>query len=261
MNVFQAGLFEGKVVLITGGGTGIGRALALAFGELGAMVVIAARREGPLSGVVKTIEDRGGRACMYTLDVRDEARVEEVVRGIWQDVGGVDVLVNNAGGNFMSPAVAMSAHGFRTVLDINLVGTFLMSQAVGRRWLDEGREGSIVNISATNAEYGSPLMAHSGASKAGINNLTQTLAVEWGGTGVRVNAVLPGPVRTEGSDERLWTDAALVERVEEGIPLGRFTTPRDVVGVVVFLASEAGAFLTGSLIALDGGERLRSLIF
>ncbi|RDV38366.1 SDR family NAD(P)-dependent oxidoreductase [Bradymonadaceae bacterium TMQ3] len=134
MNVFQAGLFEGKVVLITGGGTGIGRALALAFGELGAMVVIAARREGPLSEVVKTIEDRGGRACMYTLDVRDEARVEEVVRGIWQDVGGVDVLVNNAGGNFTSPAVAMSAHGFRTVLDINLVGTFLMSQAVGRRW-------------------------------------------------------------------------------------------------------------------------------
>lgn len=261
MSVFRAGLFEGKVVLITGGGTGIGRALALAFGALGATVVVAARREAPLLAVVEAIEEGGGRARMYTLDVRDEARVDEVVGLVWKESGAVDVLVNNAGGNFVSPAVAMNARGFKAVLDINLVGTFLMSQAVGTRWLEDGKGGSIINLSATNAEGGSPLMAHSGASKAGINSLTQTLAVEWGGAGIRVNAVCPGPVRTEGSDERLWTDEALVERVEAGIPLGRFATPEDVVGVVMFLASEAGAFLTGSLIALDGGERLRGLIF
>ncbi|TXD38016.1 SDR family oxidoreductase [Lujinxingia vulgaris] len=261
MSVFRAGLFAGTVVVITGGGTGIGRALALAFGELGARVVIAARREGPLREVVETIEEGGGRARFYTLDVRDEARVEAVIGQIWEEVGPVDVLVNNAGGNFVSPAAAMSVGGFKTVLDINLVGSFLMSQAVGRRWLEAGRGGSIINMSATNAESGSPLMVHSGASKAGINSLTQTLAVEWGGAGVRVNAVLPGPVRTEGSDERLWTDEKVVKRLEDGIPLGRFAQPEDVVGVVMFLASEAGAFLTGSLIAVDGGERLRRLIF
>src|SRR5690554_2032465 len=162
MSVFRDGLFGGKVVLITGGGSGIGRALALEFGALGARVVIAARREDPLRAVVESIRQGGGEGHFYTMDVRDEARVDEVVGAVWEDVGAVDVLVNNAGGNFVSPAVGMSARGFKTVLDINLVGTFLMSQAVAQRWLEEGRGGSIINMSATNADHGSPMMAHSG---------------------------------------------------------------------------------------------------
>lgn len=259
--IFRDGLFSDKVVLITGGGTGIGRELALQFGSLGAHVVVAARREEPLRGTVEAIEEEGGEASFYTLDIRDEERIDEVVESIFEERERLDVLINNAGGNFMGPAMAMSANGWRAIIDINLNGTFLMSKAVGQRWLARGFPGRIINMSATNAHNGSPLMAHSGASKAGINSMTETLAVEWGGSGITVNAVLPGPVRTEGSDERLWTDESTVEKLESRIPLGRFATPEDIAPLVQFLASEAGAFITGSLITIDGGDRLRTPVF
>ncbi len=256
--VFREGLFDGKAVLITGGGTGIGKELALDFGRLGAHVVVAARREELLAKTVEAIEEEGGEGSYYTLDIRDEDRIEEVVGQIFDDRGGLDVLVNNAGGNFVSPAMAMSANGFRTVIDINLNGTFLMCKAVGQRWLAEGRGGRIINMSATNARDGSPLMVHSGASKAGINSITETLAVEWGGSGITVNAVLPGPVRTEGSNERLWTDEKTVQKMASRIPLGRFARPEDISPLVQFLASEGAGFVTGSLITIDGGDRLRT---
>ena len=260
-SVFREGLFDGKVVLITGGGTGIGRQLAVDFGRLGAEVVVAARREEPLLETLALVEEEGGKGRHYLLDIRDEERVEEVVEAIFADCGGLDVLINNAGGNFVSPAVAMSPKGFRTVIDINLTGTFLMSRAVAQRWLGRGIKGRIINMSATNGENGSPLMAHSGASKAGINSLTQTMAVELGAAGITVNALLPGPVRTEGSDERLWTDEATVKKLESRIPLGRFARPEDISPLVQFLSSEAGSFVTGSLIVIDGGDRLRTPVF
>jgi NAD(P)-dependent dehydrogenase (short-subunit alcohol dehydrogenase family) len=259
--VFREGLFEEKVILITGGGTGIGKELALDFAGLGAHVVVAARREERLQAVVKEIEDRGGKASYEILDIRDADRVEEVVGSIFEERGRLDVLINNAGGNFMGPALAMSPNGWRTVIDINLNGTFLMSRAVGKRWMEEGFAGRIINMSATNGANGSPLMAHSGASKAGINSLTQTLAVEWGAAGITVNAVLPGPVRTEGSDERLWTNSKTVEKLESRIPLKRFARPQDISPLVQFLASEAGAFITGALITIDGGDCLRTPVF
>lgn len=256
---FRDDLFDDKVVLITGGGTGIGRRIAVDFGRLGAHVVVAARREDPLRETIEIIEADGGSGSWYAdLDIRNEERIDEVVDAIFEDRGRLDVLVNNAGGNFVGPAMAMSPNGWRTVIDINLNGTFLMCRAVGQRWLTRDFPGRIINISATNAYNGSPLMAHSGASKAGINSLTETLAVEWGASGITVNAVLPGPVRTEGSDERLWTDESTVERLESKIPLGRFGTPEDISPLVQFLASDAGGFITGSLIAIDGGDRLRS---
>ena len=257
--VFKDAMFEGKVVLITGGGTGIGRQLALDFADLGAYVVVVARRTDPLSETVELIEDAGGQANFYDdFDIRDEDRIDEVVGEIFDEHGQIDVLVNNAGGNFVGPALAMSPNGWRAIIDINLTGTFLMSRAVGQRWLATNFAGRIINMSATNASNGSPLMAHSGASKAGINSMTETLAVEWGGSGITVNAVLPGPVRTEGSDERLWTDPDTVKKLESQIPLGRFATPEDISPLVQFLASDAGAFITGSLITIDGGDRLRS---
>lgn len=259
--IFCDSLFAEKVVLITGGGTGIGRQLALDFGALDAHVIVAARREKPLQATVEAIEEGGGQASYYELDIRDAERIEEVVSAIFEDFDGLDVLINNAGGNFVGPAMAMSPNGWRTIIDINLNGTFLMCRAVGQQWLARGEKGRIINMSATNAFNASPLMAHSGASKAGINSLTETLAVEWGGSGITVNAVLPGPVRTEGSDKRLWTDSETVEKLESRIPLGRFATPEDISPLVQFLASEAAAFITGSLITIDGGDRLRTPVF
>lgn len=260
-NVFCDGLFDGKVVLITGGGTGIGKVLAQDFAALGAHVVVAARREERLEEVVELIAEAGGKASFYKLDIRDEERVDQVVDALFEDCGGLDVLINNAGGNFVGPALAMSPKGWRAVIDINLTGTFLMCHAVGKRWVARGTPGRIINMSATNGANGSPLMAHSGASKAGINSLTETLAVEWGAMGITVNAVLPGPVRTEGSDERLWTDPKTVEKLERRIPLGRFATPEDISPLVQFLASPAGSFVTGALITIDGGDRLRTPFF
>jgi len=256
--MFDESAFDGKTVLVTGGGTGIGRQIALGFARHGATVGVAARREEPLEETVSEIEESGGEASWRTVDIRDEERVESCVEGFWEEWGRIDVLVNNAGANFISPAAAMSPNGWRTVIDINLNGTFLMSRAVGRRMMSDGEGGRIVNMSATNANNGSPMIAHSGASKAGINSLTESLAVEWGAADITVNAILPGPVRTEGSDEQLWQDDELVEQMESDIPLGRFGTPDDIVPLAMFLASDVGGFITGALIPCDGGDRLRS---
>lgn len=256
--MFERDSFEGKTVLITGGGTGIGREVATTFARHGARVGVAARREEPLEAVVEEIRESGGEASWRTVDIREEDRVQECVDGFWEEWGRIDVLVNNAGANFMSPAAAMSPNGWRTIVDINLNGTFLMSRAVGQKMIAEGEGGRIVNMSATNANRGSPMIAHSGASKAGINSLTESLAVEWGPAGITVNAILPGPVMTEGSKERLWGDEELVEEICEQIPLGRFATPEDIAPLVMFLASPMGGFINGALIPCDGGDRLRS---
>jgi NAD(P)-dependent dehydrogenase (short-subunit alcohol dehydrogenase family) len=256
--IFNRNCLTNKTVFVTGGGTGIGRAVAIACAGHGASVVVAARRKEPLEETVSIIVEAGGTAESMVLDIRDAEGVESVVGACWDTHGGIDVLVNNAGANFLCPAAQITANGWRTIVDINLNGTFLMSKAVGSRMIAANRSGSIINMSATNAENGSPLIAHSGASKAGINSLTETLAVEWGPCGIRVNAILPGPVRTEGSNERLWTDDALVDRLQARIPMARFATPEDIAPMAIFLASDASAFVTGALIPLDGGDRLRT---
>lgn len=256
--MFRNDTFEDKTVLITGGGTGIGREMALEFAEHGATVGVAARREDPLESTCEAIREAGGEASWRTVDIREEDRVEDCVDGFWEEWGRIDVLINNAGANFISPAAGISPNGWRTIIDINLNGTFLMSRATGQKMLADGEGGRIINLSATNAHNGSPMIAHSGASKAGINSLTESLAVEWGPGGVTVNAILPGPVRTEGSDKQLWQDDELVEDMKSQIPLGRFATPDDIAPLAMFLASEMGGFVNGALIPIDGGDRLRS---
>lgn len=255
--MFTPDLLEGKSVLITGGGTGIGRALALAFAAHGARVGIVARREEPLQGTCDLVQEAGGECTYRTLDIRDDGAADEVVEHFWSTWGRIDILINNAGGNFVSPAQLMSTKGFRSVIEINLIGTFTMSRLVANRQLEDEQGGRIINMSATNAYNGSPLMVHSGASKAGINSITETLAVEWGSAGITVNAILPGPVRTEGSDERLWTDEGTVSKLEARIPMGRFARPEDITGAALFLASPGASLITGAMLVVDGGDRLR----
>ena len=259
--MFRQDTFDGKTVLITGGGTGIGKKTALEFAAHGARVGVAARREEPLAETVEAVEAEGGEASWRQLDIRDEELIAEVVDGFWEEWGRIDVLINNAGANFISPAAGISANGWRTVIDINLNGTFLMSKMVGQKMIGDGEGGRIINMSATNAENGSPMISHSGASKAGINSMTESLAVEWGPAGVTVNAICPGPVRTEGSDKQLWQDEDLVENLRSQIPLGRFATPEDIAPLAMFIASEMGGFLNGALIPIDGGDRLRTPMF
>jgi NAD(P)-dependent dehydrogenase (short-subunit alcohol dehydrogenase family) len=189
--------------------------------------------------------------------VKELQQCEDAVAGCVRELGRLDVLINNAGANFLAPAAAISQNGWATIVDVVLNGTFHMSRAAFPRLAESGH-GRIVNISATNADDGSPLMAPSGAAKAGVHSLSQTLAVEWAPFNVTVNCVSPGPVDTEGANSRLWADREAYERVASRAPLGkRMATPADVVGPVLFLASDAAAFITGANLVVDGGERLR----
>ncbi len=251
--------FEGRVVLITGGGTGIGRELALAFARAGADIAVVARRKEPLEETCALVRAQGRRAHAALCDVKELAQCEAAVAGCVAALGRIDVLVNNAGANFVAPAAAISQNGWATIVGVVLGGTFHMSRAAFPHLVESGR-GRVVNISATNAEGGSPLMAPSGAAKAAVHSLAQTLAVEWAPFNVTVNCVSPGAVDTEGANARLWADRAAYERVAARAPLGkRMATPADVVGPVLFLASDAAAFVTGANLVVDGGERLRQL--
>ena len=252
--------FEGRAVLITGGGTGIGRALALAFAEAGADVAVAARRLEPLDETCALVRAKGRRAHAVRCDVKELPQCEAAVASAVAALGRLDVLINNAGANFLAPAAAVSQNGWATIIDVVLNGSFHMSKAAFPHLAESGR-GRIVMLSATNAAFGSPLMAPSGAAKAGVHSLAQTLAVEWAPFGITVNCVSPGPVDTEGANSRLWADRAAYERVAARAPLGkRMATPADIAGPVLFLASDAAAFVTGANLVVDGGERLRQLI-
>ena len=251
--------FEGRVVLITGGGTGIGRELALGFARLGADVCVAARRDGPLEETCAAVRALGRRAVAVSCDVKELSQCEAAAAYCVRELGRLDVLVNNAGANFVAPAAAISQNGWATIVAVVLSGTFHMSKAAFPHLCESGR-GRVVNISATNAEAGSPLMAPSGAAKAGVHSLSETLAVEWAPFGITVNCVSPGPVDTEGASSRLWADREAYDRVAARAPLGRrMARPADVVGPVLFLASDAAGFVTGANLVVDGGERLRQL--
>jgi NAD(P)-dependent dehydrogenase (short-subunit alcohol dehydrogenase family) len=244
----------GRTVLITGGAGGIGRALAKAFAEAGANVALASRKLPPLQEVAEPL---GGLAV--ECDVRELGQCEAAVAKVLERFGRLDVLVNNHGANFLSPANGISQNGWRAITSVVLDGTFHMSRAAFGPLRQSGR-GRVISIAATNAVSGSPLMAPSGAGKAGVLSLMQSLAVEWAPFGITCNSVSPGPVDTEGANSRLWADREAYERVAKRVPLGqRMATPADVVGPVLFLASDAAAFITGAEIVVDGGERLRQL--
>ena len=256
-SVFRADLFEGQSIIVTGGGSGIGRCTAHELASLGAHVVLVGRKEDKLRRVVDEIEEDGGSADLDVLDIREEARVKEVIAGIVARRGRVHGLVNNAGGQFPAPLALINQKGFETVVRTNLVGGFLVARELFTQHLgDHG--GSIVNIVA-DMWKGMPGMGHSGAARAGMINLTQTAAVEWAPAGVRVNAVAPGWVASAGLDTYEGPVKAMIPKLRDAVPLRRLATEAEVSASICFLLSEAAAFITGETIRVDGGAPLASL--
>jgi NAD(P)-dependent dehydrogenase (short-subunit alcohol dehydrogenase family) len=242
------------VVVITGGGTGIGLAIAKRLGSLGARIAIASRNAEHLETGCAALSESGVDALAVQLDVRNPEQVDEMVVRTVKHFGSLDILVNNAAGNFICRAEDLSPNGWNAVIGIVLNGTFYCSRAVGQYMIARKQGGSIVNILANYVWTGSPGTIHSAAAKAGVMSLTQTLAVEWARHGIRVNAVAPGPIEASpGAARQLWNTPDAVDRITAMIPSGRWGRPGDVADTVAFLAAPSTGFITGEVLTVDGG--------
>ena len=243
------------VAMITGGGTGIGRAIGAVLAADGYHLCIASRSPDHLASGGAALRGRGARVLEVPTDVRIPEQVDRAIETVRSEFGRLDVLINNAAGNFVAPAEKISPNGWRAVVGIVLDGTFFCSRAAFPL-LRGSPAPSIVNIIAAYAWMAGPGTAHSAAAKAGVLALTRTLAVEWAPYGIRVNAVSPGPIRTEGTDKQLWVSESVVDAVRHGVPLGRFGTVEEVAEAVRFLVSSRASYITGQVIAVDGGQWL-----
>jgi NAD(P)-dependent dehydrogenase (short-subunit alcohol dehydrogenase family) len=253
------GSLADRVVLVTGGGSGLGRAMALELGRLGAKVAVLGRRREPLE---ETIAQLGGKGAAVPADVREPEAVAAAFDAAESALGPITTLVNNAAGNFHVRAEELSPNGWRAVVGIVLDGTFHCSRELGRRVIERGGDNAqIVNIVASYAWTGGPGTVHSAAAKAGVVNLTRTLAVEWAPHGIRVNAISPGPVDTEETRERLWPTEEIREHVLRRVPLRRFGTPDEIAHACAYLVSDYAAYITGDVLTVDGGAWLEQGMF
>jgi 2,4-dienoyl-CoA reductase [(3E)-enoyl-CoA-producing], peroxisomal len=253
--MFRSDLLKGRAALVTGGGTGICRGIALAFAEHGCDVAITSRRAEHLEPTADEIRARGVRALAKPADVRQPDAVEAMVQAVAEAFGRIDILVNGAAGNFICLAENLSPNGFGTVVAIDLKGTFNVSKAALPHLRRQG--GSVLNISATLPYLGTIAQSHAAAAKAGVDSLTKVLACEWGPYGIRVNGVAPGPVEGTEGVKRLMTDASRAG-LREQCPLGRMATVDEIASAALYLCSDAASFVNGVTLVVDGGLWLRS---
>jgi len=255
--MFKNDLLQAKRILITGGGTGLGRAAAQRFLELGGEVYICGRREDVLGATVRELGERaGGKIHSRPCDVRDAAAVETMIESIWAE-GPLDALMNNAAGNFLARTEELSMGAFQSVIGIVLMGSLHTTMACGRRWLSAGLGGVVLNITTTYTTTGSAYVVPSAVAKAGVQALTRSLAVEWGNRGIRMNAIAPGPIPTEGAFSRLMPRPELEDAAKKRIPLGRFGTTEEFANLAAFLISDGSGYINGEVVTMDGGEWLQ----
>lgn len=257
--MFDKNMFKGRAIFLTGGGTGLGRSMALHFAALGARVFIAGRREEPLQQVCAEIQKAGDEASYAICDVRDYSSVEAAAEKAEARFGAIDSLVNNAAGNFIARTESLSPNAFNTVVSIVLNGTFHCTQAFGKRWIARKSGGNVLNIATTYAaaNVGSGFVVPSACAKAGVLAMTTSLAVEWAKYNIRLNAIAPGPFPTEGAWSRLMASKEFEEHAKDKNPMKRFGRHEELTNLAAFLLSDMAPYINGECVVIDGAQWLR----
>ena len=257
--MFQENLLKGRAIFLTGGGTGLGRSMALRFAELGARMFVVGRREEPLRATCDEIHRAGGSAAFASCDVRDYGSVEAAAAKAEEQFGEINVLVNNAAGNFMARTEKLTPNAFNAVVGIVLNGTFHCTQVFGKRWISRKLGGSVLNIVTTYAaaNCGSGFVVPSACAKAGVLAMTTSLAVEWGKYHIRLNAIAPGPFPTEGAWSRLMPSKQFEEHAKDKHPMKRFGKHEELANLAAFLVSDMAEYINGECVVIDGGQWLR----
>jgi NAD(P)-dependent dehydrogenase (short-subunit alcohol dehydrogenase family) len=258
MDPFRKDLLAGKTTIITGGGTGLGRSMALRMAGLGARIAVLGRRPEPLQETAQAIRDAGGAAAGVPCDIRDPEAVARAVDDVEKELGPVNQLVNNAAGNFLAPSEDLSPNAFNSVVQIVLYGSFHCTREVGRRLIDRKRPGEILSIVTSYVTSGSAFVLPSACAKAGVLAMMRSLAVEWATYGIRLNAVSPGPFPTEGAFSRLLPGTEMEKQARRRIPSRRFGEHWELANLVAYLMSDASPYQTGDLVTIDGAEALFS---
>ncbi|MHB1955504.1 MAG: SDR family oxidoreductase [Sulfobacillus sp.] len=254
--MFQHDLLKGKVVLITGGGTGLGKAMATRFGELGAEIAIIGRRLEVLEETAHGLQQQGVNVVFRSCDVRDPEQIAASMQQIWDAYGHLDVLVNNAAGNFISPTERLSPRAVDAVINIVLHGSMYCTLEAGKRWIAAGTGGTVLNIVASYAWTGSAYVVPSAVAKAGVLAMTRSLAVEWAKYRIRQVAIAPGPFPTEGAWSRLAPTPEIADAMADRVPMGRTGKPEELANMAAYLISDYASFINGEVVTVDGGEWL-----